>query len=111
MVGWWIRRDKKEVQLEGLGNLPRDEWILSASWLKVGVRATFPLPSCLQKPISIKQDGSRANFPSSVKRVCNFIAVFPLLADARHPGLGDNPFIRMVRSILDRTNTLSNNRK
>lgn len=40
-----------------------------------------------------------------------FIVVLPLSADACHPGLGDNPFIRMVRSILDRTDTLSDNRK
>jgi len=49
---------------------------LSASQLACNVDHTFFLSSCLQKPISIKQDGNRANFLFSVKLVCSFIVIF-----------------------------------
>ena len=52
---------------------------------------------CPQKPILIRRVGSRASFPFFARpvRLAHDFLIIPILKYI--PGLGDNPFVRMVR--------------
>lgn len=52
---------------------------------------------CLRNWISTKPAGSRASFPSFARHVCHLVSGRTSTTYLEYLGLGDNPFVRMVR--------------